>query len=156
MEADITLEELHNTCKEMKDSAPGPDGIPHSVYHKLWNHAGQLIINSWKHSTEKGELCREQKLSTIMLLEKKGKSTTKLNNLRPITLTNCDLKLITKKLGNRMSKITNEIIHKSQTAYIPGRNVHDNLRGIKLIKQLCKEKNERQSGRSSARRQKIL
>ena len=75
-----------------------------------------------------------------MLLEKKGKSTEQLNNLRPITLTNCDLKLITKTLANRMSKITNEIIHESQTAYIPGKNVHDNLRIIKLIKQLCKEK----------------
>jgi hypothetical protein len=30
-----------------------------------------------------------------MLLEKKGKNTEFLNNLRPITLTNCDVKLIT-------------------------------------------------------------
>jgi hypothetical protein len=37
MEADITLEELSNTIKSkaMKDTAPGPDGIPHSVYNKL-------------------------------------------------------------------------------------------------------------------------
>ena len=38
MEADITLEELSNTIKSkaMKDTAPGPDGIPYSVYNKLW------------------------------------------------------------------------------------------------------------------------
>ena len=53
-----------------------------------------------------------------MLLEKKGKSTEHLNNLRPITLTNCDVKLITKSFANRMSKVMPEVIHESQTAYI--------------------------------------
>ena len=34
MEADLTLEELQDTMKSkgMKDTAPGPDGIPYSVY----------------------------------------------------------------------------------------------------------------------------
>ena len=122
----------------MKDSAPGPDGIPYSVHYKLWEKAGPLILNSWKYSIEKNELSKEQQLSTIMLLEKKGKSTEQLNNLRPITLTNCDLKIITKTFSNRMSKIMNEVIHESQTAYIPGRYVHDNLRSLDLIKQFCK------------------
>ena len=37
------------------------------------------ILNSWNYSNEKNELSREQQLSTIMLLEKKGKSTEHLN-----------------------------------------------------------------------------
>jgi hypothetical protein len=72
----------------MKDSAPGPDGIPYSTYRKIWNHTGQLIINSWKYSIGKSELSREQLLSNIMLLVKKGKNAEQLNNLSPITLTN--------------------------------------------------------------------
>ena len=45
MEADLKLEELSSTIKSkaMKDTAPGPDGIPYSVYNKLWEHAGHLI-----------------------------------------------------------------------------------------------------------------
>ena len=39
-----------------------------------------------------------------------------LNNLTPITLTNCDVKLITKSFANRMSKVMPEVIHESQTA----------------------------------------
>ena len=73
-----------------------------------------------------------------MLLEKKGKSTEHLNNLRPITLTNCDVKLITKSFANIMSKVMPEVIHESQTVYLPGRYVHDNLRSLDLIKQYCK------------------
>ena len=45
MEADLTLEELSSTIKNkaIKDTAPGPDGIPYSVYNKLWEQAGPLI-----------------------------------------------------------------------------------------------------------------
>ena len=33
--------------------------------------AGPLVLNAWQYSNEKGELSREQVLSSIMLLEKK-------------------------------------------------------------------------------------
>ena len=45
------------------------------------------MLEAWKYSNEKGELSRDQLLSTIILLEKKGKNTEYLNNLRPITHT---------------------------------------------------------------------
>ena len=46
MEADLTLEEFSSTIKSkgMKDTAPGPDGIPYSVYNKLWEQAGSLNL----------------------------------------------------------------------------------------------------------------
>jgi hypothetical protein len=34
MEADLTLEEVYNRCKEMKNSATGPDGIPYACTEK--------------------------------------------------------------------------------------------------------------------------
>ena len=40
----------------MKDTAPGPDGIPYSVFGKLWFTAGPLVLEAWKYSNEKGEL----------------------------------------------------------------------------------------------------
>ena len=38
MKADLRMEELSSTIKSnaMKDTAQGPDGIPYSVYNKLW------------------------------------------------------------------------------------------------------------------------
>ena len=40
-----TIASLSSTIKSkaMKDTAPGPDGIPYSVYNKLWEQAGPLI-----------------------------------------------------------------------------------------------------------------
>ena len=77
MEAYLTLEELQATMKSkgMKDTAPGPDGIPYSVYGKLWATARPLVLEAWKYSNAKGELRSDQLLSTIMFSEKKGKNT---------------------------------------------------------------------------------
>ena len=42
-----------------------------------------------------------------------------------------DSKIITKALANRMSKVLGEIIDESQTAYVKGRSVIDNLQSTK-------------------------
>ncbi len=58
-----------------------------------------------------------------------------------ITLTNCDLKIFTKLLANRVSTILDKLISPSQTAYVPGRVVHDNLRVFDFYKYYCKSHN---------------
>ena len=63
-----------------------------------------------------------------------------INNWRPITLSNCDSKIITKALAIRMSKVLGEIIDECQTAYVKGRTVADNLRTMMFMKDECVEK----------------
>ena len=60
-------------------------------------------------------------------------------NWRPITLSNCDSKIITKALSNRMSKVLGEIIDETQTAYVGGRSVADNHRSFKFLQDHCME-----------------
>ena len=36
----------------MKDTAPGPDGIPYSVYGKFWTMAGPLVLKAWQLNPE--------------------------------------------------------------------------------------------------------
>jgi hypothetical protein len=61
-------------------------------------------------------------------MPKEGKNLNEIKNWRPITLSNCDSKIITKALSTRMANHLNEIIDPSQTAYVPGRSVMDNVR----------------------------
>ncbi len=138
----ITIEELHNTLKKAKGTTPGPDGIPSCIYKTLWPLAGKIILEAWEYSISKGTLPASQKESVICLLEKKGKDKRIINNLRPITLSNCDLKLITKTYTTRINKILNRILLPNQTAYLTGRQVHDGLRAIDLIKENHKGKRE--------------
>ena len=54
----------------------------------------------------------------------------KLTNWRPITLSNCDHKLITKVYATRMAEKVGTVIKGRQTAYLKGRLINDNIRAI--------------------------
>jgi len=135
----ITLEELLVTLKDCNESAPGPDGIPYLVYKNCWEVFGPLLLEAWLHSKANGVLPDFNKVSTIMLIPKEGKDPKQIGNWRPITLTNCDLKIFTKLLSNRVAKVLPKIILNSQVAYIPGRVVHDNLRMFEFFNTYCND-----------------
>ncbi len=121
--------------------SPGPDGIPYLVYVKLWKIAGPIILDSWRYSIEKNILPPYHYESVITLLPKNGKDTRDIKNWRPITLSNCYAKIRTKALRNKVSKVLDSIIDPSQTAYVPGRLVADNLRMNLFLKNHCKKRN---------------
>ena len=87
----ITLEELKETLKTCKDSAPGLDGIPYSYYKIYENLLLPLIIKSWEYSNIIGTLPESQALSVISLIPKAGKDKHELKNWRPISISSCDL-----------------------------------------------------------------
>ncbi len=118
IDKEITLDELRLVVRGCEDSAPGPDGLSYKVYKKLWNQLGPFLLDAWKYSFVKGLLPNDQRLSIITLLPKEGKDLFKIENWRPISLTNCDLKIFTKLLSNRLAKVLNKIIHPCQTAYM--------------------------------------
>ena len=137
MDEDVTLDEITATLKSCCDTAPGPDGITYKTYQALWEVLGPFSLNAWKYSNLTGNLTESQKNSSITLLPKEGKDITQIGNWRPITLTNCDLKLYTKTIANRVSTVLDGLIYETQTAYIPGRNVHNNLRMFEFYKDYC-------------------
>ena len=126
----ITLEELTKTLRTCRDSAPGPDGIPYSYLGALWPVMGSLICEAWSHSLVTGELCPSHKTSYLKLIPKAGKDLKKLTNWRPITLSNCDHKIITKTYSIRMASKVSKVIAARQTAYLKGRLINDNIRSI--------------------------
>jgi len=141
MDRPITLEELRSVLNRCGDSAPGPDGIPYKIYRILWSTLGPYLLDAWKYSLNMGLLPLDQRVSAITLLPKQGKDPDRIENWRPITLSNCDLKIFTKLLSFRVSKVLDRIIHPCQTAYIPGRVVHDNLRMFDFYNRYCRENN---------------
>ncbi len=98
-------------------------------------------LKSWEYSKINGILPQSQRQSTITLLPKKGKDITQIGNWRPIMLTNCDLKIITQTIANRVSKVLDKLISPTQTANIPGRVVHDNIRMFEFYRKYCYENN---------------
>ncbi len=101
----ITLDELQSTLKTCGESAPGPDGISYKTISNTWDTMGQLILDAWIYSCKKGKTSPSQANSVITLLEKNGKDKSVIENLRPISLSNCDIKLCTKALALRTNKV---------------------------------------------------
>jgi len=133
----LSKDEIYETLKTCKDSAPGPDGIPYSYYKKFWKFFGDTLTQAWNESLVQGTLPPSHCASLLRLLPKEGKDLTHISNWRPITLSNCDHKLITKCYAKRLTNILRNVLHPNQTAYLPGKQIQDNLRVINIIKENC-------------------
>jgi hypothetical protein len=133
----LTVNELWATLRPLKDSAPGPDGISHIYLKKLWDIIGPIILNAWNYSIATNTLPPSYTRSYLRLIPKAGKDMTLLKNWRPITLSNCDLKLITRAYNQRLISATAKYISTTQTAYIRGRSIVDNVRLINAAVQLA-------------------
>ena len=126
----MSEEELRRTLHDCQDSAPGPDGIPYSIIGALWTTFGPVLCDAWRHSLVTGKLPPSHKTSYLKLIPKAGKDLNKLTNWRPITLSNCDHKLITKAYARRLSSKIGGKIAERQTAYLKGRLINDNIRAM--------------------------
>ena len=135
----LTLSDLQTTLNSCKDSSPGPDGIPYSLIKLTWSYFGPILLDSWNYSVLTGNLTHSHEDSYLKLLPKEGKDPKLLKNWRPITLSNCDFKVITKTLANRLSKNLNEVISQSQTAYMKDRQITDNLHILQYAVEKCNE-----------------
>jgi hypothetical protein len=138
----LTLEELWLNLKHTRATTPGPDGMSNTYLKKLWTIMGPLILNAWKYSQDTGVLPPSHKNSLLRLIPKQGKDLTQIKNWRPITLSNCDHKLITRTYNARLLKVIGDHITPTQTAYIKGRNISDNLRLINSAVKLTDYEND--------------
>ena len=100
----LTLSDLRITLDSCKDSSPGPDGIPYSLIKFTWPLFGPILLDSWNYAIQTGNLTHSHEDSYLKLLPKEGKDLKQLKNWRPITLSNCDIKIITKSLANKLAK----------------------------------------------------
>jgi len=142
LEKPINLEELEKTLKTCGESAPGPDGISYNVYKNTWPVSGPIILDAWNHSVRVGRTSTSQRESVITLLEKNGKDKSNIVNLRPISLSNCDIKICTKAIALRTNLVLDKLLNNTQTGYVPGRQVTNNNRMIEEIINMVKNEGE--------------
>jgi hypothetical protein len=106
--------------------SPGPDGFSASFYQKSWTITRTEVCNAVLEFLNHGTLDASINETYIVLIPKKNKPTH-VTEFRPISLCNVLYKLIAKVLANRLKKILPVIISPSQSAFIPGRLITDNI-----------------------------
>ena len=134
----LTITDLKTALKSCKDSTPGLDGIPYSYYKIFGNQLLPLVLESWQYSSVTGKLPQSQSTSVISLIPKIGKDKHYIKNWRPISLSSCDLKIITKAYSTKVSSHLSEIIIDSQMGYIPGRDINFNNRLMRAALEHCR------------------
>jgi hypothetical protein len=78
----------------------------------------------------------------LTLLHKGGEREDIKRNWRPLTLLNCDYKIISKLLAERLKNVLTKLIHPDQKGFVKGRNISEANRMIQDIIQYADEENE--------------
>jgi hypothetical protein len=106
--------------------APGPDGLSAGFFQNHWDILGdevcQLVLDILNSKIMHAHL----NMTNIALIPK-VKNPTCVTEFRPISLCNVLYKLVSKVLANRLKKILSDIISPTQSAFIPGRLITDNI-----------------------------
>ncbi len=106
--------------------APGPDGMPPIFYQSYWHVVGKDISAAVLYCLHSSTLLPSLNHTYVTLIPK-TKSPKKMTKYKPISLCNVIYKLISKVLANRLKKILPHVISESQSAFVPGRLITDNI-----------------------------
>jgi hypothetical protein len=127
----ISLEEAHAALRSLpRGKSPGSDGLTYEFYTAMWEVVGQVMVAAFNFAFAQPQLrlSERQRLGLITLIYKGGgKLRADPASYRPITLLNCDLKIIAKALVRRFGPAMQHVIDPTQTAFVPGRDIADNV-----------------------------
>ena len=130
-EGKISAEECFRLLDSFDNNkTPGNDGIPIEFYKTFWPVISDSFMKCINECFEKGEMSSSQKQAIITLIEKKGKDRSLLENWRPISLVNVDIKIMTKAIASRIKEVLPDIIHPNQTGYVKDRFIGETIRSI--------------------------
>ena len=123
------------------DKSPETDGLPCEFYKVFWNDVVEILIKSFNYSYEMGKLSISQSRGIITLVAKKGADLNLIKKWRPLTLLNCDYKIATKAIANRIKTFLPKLGCYDQAGFIRDRFIGENIRLIGSAIKYTKAKN---------------
>ena len=123
------------------EKSPGTDGLPSEFYKVFWEEIGESLTSALNFSFEIGQLPISQRRGIIKLIPKKDADPNLIKNWRPLTLLNCDYKIASKAIANRIKTVLPELISDDQSGFIKKRCISDNIRTLDSVIQYTANKN---------------
>ncbi|XP_019182124.1 PREDICTED: uncharacterized protein LOC109177267 [Ipomoea nil] len=108
------------------DKSPGPDGFSPAFFQHFWNEIGEDVSRFVLDCISADEFLIGFNDAIITLIPKKS-TPTSMVDLRPIALCNVLYKILSKMLANRLKEVLDKVISISQSAFLPGRLITDNV-----------------------------
>ncbi|KAL0345399.1 UNVERIFIED_CONTAM: putative mitochondrial protein [Sesamum radiatum] len=106
--------------------SPGPDGLSPVFYQNYWHIVGPEIISFVLDFLNHGHFDVAFNYTFIVLIPKCD-SPENMSHFRPISLCNITYKIASKMLANRLKPFLPHIISETQSAFVPGRLITDNI-----------------------------
>ena len=127
LDCDFQAEEVDQALKQMAPLiAPRPNGMSLIFYKTYWHIVGKdvttMVLNALNSS-----VVHESLNPTFISLIPKINNPKRVFDFRPISLCNVVYKLISKVLVNRLKKILSNLVFESQSAFLFGRLISNNV-----------------------------
>ena len=136
-EGPITKQEgKYALAKMARNKTAGMSGFTAEFFSFFWNDIGDIVTDYINEAKESGQLFISHRRGILTLVPKKG-NQMQLKNKRPICLLDVLYKLIAKIIAIRIGKVVDRIVHKSQTGFVKGRYIGENLRLISDVIEYC-------------------
>ncbi|KAI3465769.1 hypothetical protein Pfo_022432 [Paulownia fortunei] len=121
------IDEIKQAIFEMEtDSVAGPNGFSAFFFQYCWDIIHTDIKEAMEDFFAGNTMLRSYTATSLILIPKTENSKT-WSDFRPISLCNVTNKIIAKILRNRLSNILPKIISPSQSSFVKGRIISDNI-----------------------------
>ena len=124
---EFRVEEVRRVLKQMHPTkSPSPDGMSPIFFQKYWDVVGPQVVDCVLNTLNSGFMPDDLN-DTYRCLIPKVDCPQKITDFRPISLCNVIYKLVSKVLANRLKIILPAVISEEQSAFVPGRQITNNV-----------------------------
>lgn len=144
--SNVTEEEVKAATFSMHpDKSPDPDGLNPTFFQVFWSVVGGEVIRFCKNYMRTGELSVGVN-KTLVCLIPKVKVPTSMSEVRPISLCNVLIRILSKFLSNRLKYCLGRLIYDKQSALMEGRLLTDNAMFAFEVNHYMKRKKQGKHG----------
>lgn len=127
------------------DKSPGIDGLNPGFFQAYWGILGDDVIRFCEQFFMTGELPRDSNRTVVCLIPK-VKQPQQMTDLRPVSLCNVLIRVLSKVMANRLKECLNTVISEQQSAFVEGRLLTDNALLVFEINHYIRRKTQGNNG----------
>lgn len=127
LENQFTNQEISDAFFQLsRNKTSGPNGYPSEFFTTCWSVIGPEVTEAVSEFFRSGKLLKQWNSTTLVLIPRIPKAES-MTDFLPISYLNTLYKVIAKMLATRLKKVLSSVISHSQSAFIPGRLLRENV-----------------------------